>query len=248
VSETEEHDCPIPSTLPPNIITPFKIEERYKDAKVNQCTLWVVDGSSLLKEGKPATGFAVLDVEGGKMYKGTIKQQSAQAAEIVAKTAELEHAEPSDDITICTDSDWVLKAFLDWMPVWKARGMKSSEGNPVAYAEYLMYAWDLAEKRKGDTYLFNVKAHKRNQAEITVLSNQVDQMAKQAAKSAPLWEKQLEKISGLTEADPLKNGVDIIRLQQQDPEIDQLLRSSKAKSWIVFKNPHGLIMDTKGGS
>ncbi|KAG6923633.1 hypothetical protein G0U57_020006 [Chelydra serpentina] len=176
-----------------------------------------------------------MHVVSGKVFQGTIKQHSAQAAEVVAVISALENADPSVNITICTDSDWVTRAFVDWMLVWKTRDMKTSDDHSVAYARYLHYAWQLAEQRSGDTYLFKVRAHRRNLAEISILNNQVDKLAKQAAKMGPesLWDKVGPTIQALTNSIPPERS-DIIKLQQKDPEIQLLLKNGKSKLWTIY--------------
>ncbi|CAM2096098.1 unnamed protein product [Caretta caretta] len=151
-----DHECPILPTTPSEIQSPFTLEEKFEDAKTQKRDLWVVDGSSLYVDGKAATGFTAMQVASGKVFQGTIKQRSTQATELVAIISTLENVDPSVNITICTDSDWVTTAFVDWMPVWKTRDKRASDDHPVAYAGYLHYAWQLAEQRSGDTYLFKV--------------------------------------------------------------------------------------------
>ncbi|CAM2105847.1 unnamed protein product [Caretta caretta] len=117
------------------------------------------------------------------------------------------------------------------MPIWKSRDTKTSDDHPMAHAKHLLYAWDLAERREGEAYLFKIWAHRHNQADITVLSNQVDQMAKHAAKTASLWKRQTGNINGIIGTDnPLETCVDIIKLQQKDLVLNQLLKTGKNKS------------------
>ncbi|CAM2118461.1 unnamed protein product [Caretta caretta] len=115
------------------------------------------------------------------------------------------------------------------MPVWKTRDMKTSNDHAVVCARCLHYAWQLAEQRSGDTYLFKVRAHWRNLAEIAILNNQVDKLAKQAAKMGPesLWDKVGYTIQALTNSIP-PDCSDIIKLQQKDPDIEQLLKNGKS--------------------
>ncbi|XP_044866244.1 ribonuclease H-like [Mauremys mutica] len=155
--------------------------------------------------GKAATGFVDLHVAFDKAFKGTIAHNSAQAAEIVAIIVALENAESSTDITICTDSDWTMRALLDWMVIWKMREMRTADNQSVAYVRYLQYAWQLAESRRGDTLLFKVKAHRKNHSEITLLNSKVDRLSKQAASLGPefRWDKVKATIDVLTSADPL---------------------------------------------
>ncbi|KAG6934659.1 hypothetical protein G0U57_016689 [Chelydra serpentina] len=100
--------------------------------------LWVTDGSCQYHQGKPCTGCASLQVTTDVILQGTVTPRSGHVAEIVAAVAAHDAADKETPIMICPDSDWVIQALIDWMPVWINRDMKSADNKPVAYTKYLM--------------------------------------------------------------------------------------------------------------
>ncbi|KAG6940337.1 hypothetical protein G0U57_017476, partial [Chelydra serpentina] len=102
-------------------------------------------GSSYHQQGKLCTVYAVLQATIGRVLQGTVILHSVQTAEIMAVVVALDAAYLKSDI-ICSDSDWVIRALLNWMTVWIARDMTSAD-KLVAHAKYLVPAWRLAEAR-----------------------------------------------------------------------------------------------------
>lgn len=92
------------------------------------------------------------------------------------------------------------------MVVWKEQNMCTNDNKPVAHATLLNHAWNLATQRTGKTYLFKVRAHRKDQAEISILNNQMDQLAKEAAGLDPMtaWKaKDMQSIHASTPFPPL---------------------------------------------
>lgn len=244
----EDHECPMPEYRAPEEVSPFSLMEKYEAIKEHTPEgMWVVDGSCLRTNGKLSAGAAALHVKTNKEVLRSIDVTSAQAAEIVAIILALENSDPNTDMTICTDSEWVLRALIDWMIVWRERGMNTTNNKPVAHAVLLNHAWNLARQRSGKTYLFKVKAHRKNQAEISEINNIVDQLAKKAA--ALPW-KQTWKVPTLPEINSIEpkedqGTMDLIKLQTLDREIGTLMKQGKYKNYNIFKHACGVIMARK---
>lgn len=116
----------------------------------------------------------------------------------------------------------------------------------MKYAQLLNYGWKLAEARKGKTYLFKVRAHRKDQKEISLLNNHVDQLAKQAAilDKKLTWNlpPQHEKIDAVNVAPPLRDTVDIVKVQNSDKEISTLLSQGQYKNYNIKRHEKGPIM------
>ncbi|XP_029770089.1 uncharacterized protein LOC115271521 [Terrapene carolina triunguis] len=116
------------------IKSPFKVEKSFLRIKEMKLTIWVVDGSCCHQDGQVHAGYAALQPNSGKVLQGTVRPYSAQAAEIVAVVAVLYEEKQEEDVCICSDSDWVIRALSDWMPVWIQNQMHSSDGKPIKYS------------------------------------------------------------------------------------------------------------------
>lgn len=120
ISPEQDHECPIPIQVEATIKSPFNLLSKYEDVK-NKAThnSWVVDGSCYRHEGSIVTGAAALHASTGRKIQNPVHLPSAQAAEIIAVILALENADTTENLAICTDSDWILRSFIDWMVVWK---------------------------------------------------------------------------------------------------------------------------------
>ncbi|CAM4661825.1 unnamed protein product [Lepidochelys kempii] len=158
--------------------------------------------------------------------------------------------EPSSHLFICSDSNWVIRAFVEWMPIWTQRKMTSSDGKPAAHSKFLLNAWNITKNRKGKINLYKVNAHWKSQEEVSQLNNHVDKMAKEAALLGPehCWTKsdneayqdQLQKI-------PFHKQADLKDLQEADPEVQELMEKRECKCYEIFKNKDGIILALKKG-
>ncbi|CAM5138357.1 unnamed protein product [Natator depressus] len=246
MSAEEAHECPLPDMHAPAFKTPFLLEAKYEDAKENSQEIWVVDGSSSHHSTSPLAGFAAMQASSGKIVQGTIRHHSAHAAEIAAVIAALRSADPQKDITVCTDCDWVLRAFIDWMAVWLERNMSSADQRPIAHASYLLYAWKLAEARQGKTFLFKVKAHRKNQSEISILNSAVDKLAKQAALLGveAEWNVPTDVVNTVHPTETLQHQ-DLRQLQQKDASVMELLSKQRCKGFTIYTDQTRLILARK---
>ncbi|CAM4595275.1 unnamed protein product [Lepidochelys kempii] len=229
----EQHECPLLTEEIPTIISPFHLEKAKEAAR----DTWVMDGSSYHQQGSPHTGYAVLQVNTRKVLQGTVVPHSAQAAEIVAIAGALDATDLDLAIMICSDSDWVLRA------ICMARDMRTAHKKSVAHARYLVHAWRLAKSRKGRTFLFKVRAHRKNMAKISVLNNRVDSLPKQPALMGPetLWNKSKDIICQLQSTEVLSH-LNIVQLQKRDEEIKDLLEKQHYRDYNIFQRQSGLVV------
>ncbi|XP_067403196.1 ribonuclease H-like [Emydura macquarii macquarii] len=125
---------------------------------------WATDGSSFYVGGKPLAGYAAIRMKPQQVLQGTVKPASAQLAEIIAIAAAIEQAHKEVMTVITTDSEWVLRALIDWMPIWIQREMKTGDDKPVTHGQHLKYIWDLAIKRPDKIKLCKIKAHSKQKS------------------------------------------------------------------------------------
>lgn len=86
-------------------------------------------------EGKPQADYAAIYKKDGRTLQGRVSSSLAQAAGVVAILAILIESEPQQGLWIASDSDWVIRTLINWLPVWLERGLKTGEGKPVTYGE-----------------------------------------------------------------------------------------------------------------
>jgi ribonuclease HI len=55
--------------------------------------------------------------------------------ELTAAIEGLNAASPGASVTMVGDSEYVIKGVTEWLPGWKARGWRTSQGKPVANLE-----------------------------------------------------------------------------------------------------------------
>jgi len=137
------------------------------------------DGCSL---GNPGPGgWACCIIEGGKeiwLSSGTPYTTNNQM-ELQAVISALSYFKKPRRIRIFTDSNYVLKGITEWLPLWKKRNFKTSEGKPVKNMEL----WQKLEKLVNfhSVSWEKVKAHSGNP-----FNEKVDRLAKESAKK---WKK-----------------------------------------------------------
>ncbi|XP_029769116.1 uncharacterized protein LOC115271348 [Terrapene carolina triunguis] len=144
-------------------------------------------GEGFYEEGKALTRYAAVRIADEKVFKEQCVAHSAQAAEIVVVA--LENMPADETVAIFTDSEWVLRAIVTWMPQWQKRGMKSADGKYIAHAEKLIYLWDLSQQRTQPLFMGKVKAHEKN-VEEAQWNKKADEQAKEGAKQGIVWQPQ----------------------------------------------------------
>ncbi|XP_072718425.1 protein NYNRIN-like [Ciconia boyciana] len=219
------------------------------EAKERGYVVWFVDGSNYHEEGVPYTGYAAINQGTGEVVKGKCLPHSIQAAELVAVTAALENTPADQLLAIFSDSGWVVRAALEWLPLWRERDMQSADGKPVTYAKKLLYLARLAEQRACPAQIIKVKAHKKGTEEAK-WNKEADAKAKQGAKEGLMW-----KPSKTLENDPVSvapsrhwESVDLLGLQAQDPSIQELAQGREYKGCKVWKDVSGLVLAQREGA
>ncbi|XP_071609306.1 protein NYNRIN-like [Heliangelus exortis] len=227
----------------------FESSLSLEEAKERGYVVWFVDGSNYYEGGVPYTGYAAVNQATGEVVKGKCLPHSIQAAELVAVTAALENTPADQPLAIFSDSGWVVRAVLEWLPLWRDRGMQSADGKPVTYAKKLLYLARLAEQRERPAQIIKVKAHKKGTEEAK-WNKEADAKAKQGAKEGLMWKASRPSENGPVLVTPSRNweNVDLLGLQAQDPSIWELAKGREYKGCKVWKDISGLVLARKEGS
>ncbi|QER42074.1 ribonuclease HI [Thermodesulfobacterium sp. TA1] len=138
-----------------------------------------VDGACL---GNPGPGgWAVLILEDDKEHiiTGGAFFTTNNQMELEAVIQGLSVFKEPTEITIFCDSEYVIKGATEWLPNWKKRGYKTSDGKPVKNRELWERLDALLQKHK--VSFKKVLAHSGD-----LFNEKVDQIAK---KSAEKWKK-----------------------------------------------------------
>lgn len=227
----------------------FESSLSLEEAKQRGYVVWFVDGSNYHKDGVPYTGYAAVNRGTGEVVKGRCLPHSVQAAELVAVMVALEHTPPEQPLAIFSDSGWIVRVALEWLPLWKERDMQSADGKPVTYAKKLLYLARLAEQRACPAQIIKVKAHKKGTEEAK-WNKEADTKAKQGAKEGLMW-----RASKISENSPLSvapsrhwESVDLVGLQAQDPRLWELAQAREYKGCKVWKDISGLVLARREGA
>ncbi len=84
--------------------------------------------------GNPGPGGwgAILQAKGSeKELSGGEKESTNNRMEMMAVIAALEAIKRPCHVTVTTDSQYVMKGMLEWLPSWKKRGWKTASKQPV---------------------------------------------------------------------------------------------------------------------
>lgn len=69
--------------------------------------------------------------------------------ELTAAIEALKHTEPGDHVRLCSDSAYVVNAFLqNWFGGWQRRGWKNAKGQPVENQDLWRQLKLLADERR----------------------------------------------------------------------------------------------------
>lgn len=66
-----------------------------------------------------------------KSFHGGEMQTTNNRMELMAAISALESLRESCDVTLYTDSTYVMKGLNEWLPGWKARGWRTADKKPV---------------------------------------------------------------------------------------------------------------------
>jgi len=218
-------------------------------AKERGYVVWFVDGSNYHVEGVPYTGYAAINWGTGEVVQGKCLPHSIQAAELVAVTVALENTPADQPLAIFSDSGWVVRVALEWLPLWRERDMQSADGKPVTYAKKLLYLARLAEQRAHPAQIVKVKAHKKGTEEAK-WTKEADAKAKQGAKKGLMWKASKSWENGPVSVAPSRHWetVDLLGLQAQDPSIWELAQGREYKGCKVWKDVSGLVLARREGA
>lgn len=138
-----------------------------------------IDGACL---GNPGPGgFAVIIKEGDKetVLVGSEPETTNNRMELKALIYALSYFKKPKRIKVYTDSEYLLRGAVEWLPKWKAQGFKTSEGNPVKNRDL----WEEIDRLMSihKVTFEKVKAHSG-----VLLNEKADRLAKEQAKK---WQK-----------------------------------------------------------
>jgi ribonuclease HI len=91
---------------------------------------------------------------------GRLEPQTNQRAELRALEWAFAQAMASPaGADIHTDSEYALKCFTEWGPLWAAKGWRKATGGEVLHQDILRPMWDIWKSRGTKIRLFHVSAH-----------------------------------------------------------------------------------------
>lgn len=88
--------------------------------------------------GNPGPGGWAWAAENGESASGGEPAPSTNNRMELLAVAEALEAHAGTNITILTDSQLVVKSFTEWLSGWKERGMRKSDGKPVANHQLIL--------------------------------------------------------------------------------------------------------------
>ena len=136
------------------------------------------DGSAL---GNPGPGGWAWFIDEHRWASGGWPKATNNQGELQAVIDLLTQAENEPDLRILLDSQYVLKSATEWIPGWKRKGWRKSDGKPVLNAEMMQQLDALLEARKaaGHKTSFEwVKGHAGHD-----LNERADDLAQAAARA-----------------------------------------------------------------
>lgn len=140
-----------------------------------------VDGSSLGNPGPGGWAVIILEKDKEIILTGGCSQATNNQMEIRAVIEALSYFKEPRQIKIYTDSEYVVKGLTEWLPKWKKRGFKTSDGKPVKNKEL----WEMLDRLTNfhKVTFEKVPAHSGN-----LYNEKVDKLAR---KSAEKWKKDI---------------------------------------------------------
>ena len=136
------------------------------------------DGSAL---GNPGPGGWAWFIDERQWASGGWPKATNNQGELQAVIDLLTQAMHEPDLRILLDSQYVLKSATEWIPGWKRKGWKKSDGKPVLNVEMMQQLDALLEARKaaGHRTEFEwVKGHAGHE-----LNERADELAQSAARA-----------------------------------------------------------------
>jgi ribonuclease HI len=134
------------------------------------------DGACLGNPGRGGWGAILIYKEHQKKISGTERESTNNRMELRAPIEALRLLKKSSEVTIHTDSKYVMDGITQWIFNWKKNGWKSAKKDPIKNSE-LWRELD-AEVEKHKIIWKWVKGHSGNH-----FNEIVDQLAREAAES-----------------------------------------------------------------
>ena len=120
----------------------------------------------------------------------SLGKQTSQYAELAAAFIALTQAIDMNlsEVILCTDSEYVVKTFLEYLPRWKGSMMLNSKGKQVKNANIISAIELLTNKSCMDVYWKKVKGHSQMNGHDKDGNDYADSLAKDGAKNGLEWE------------------------------------------------------------
>ena len=134
------------------------------------------DGSCLNNPGNGGWAAIINTNDVVKKISGSVKDTTNNKMELLAPIKALQEIKEKQPIEIYTDSQYVRMGITDWVHKWIKNNWQTSKKEPVKNKELWIQLYDL--NKSHEIKWIWVKAHAGN-----ILNEEVDLLAKQAAKS-----------------------------------------------------------------
>ncbi|MFN3505322.1 MAG: ribonuclease HI [Caldimicrobium sp.] len=137
------------------------------------------DGCSLGNPGPGGYAVLIKNKEREVLLSGSAPYTTNNRMELLAVIKGLSYFKEQKFIKLYTDSEYVLKGSTEWLPKWKLKGYKTSDGKPVKNKDL----WEELERWKNyhKVVFIKVPAHSGHPE-----NERVDKIAKNEAKR---WKK-----------------------------------------------------------
>lgn len=111
-------------------------------------TVWT-DGSGTTG-GPGGVGYVAVSDETEGVTEGSLPLPNAtnQQAEILAAAFALHELPEGSDVTVVSDSQYLVMGWNEWLPLWRERGWRRLSGGPVANLRYWQRLLDAAGRHR----------------------------------------------------------------------------------------------------
>ncbi|KAJ8333833.1 hypothetical protein SKAU_G00411520 [Synaphobranchus kaupii] len=190
------HDCASlphqPSEEPPPTDLPgLANHQSFSDLLCPTFPKVYVDGSAHRKTGTVGAGVGLVwtncDLPPQKFKLGPKSSQYAElAGTLIALTQAAEHN--YEHLVICTDSDYTVHSFIDYLPHWLANDMKKSDGKPVAHTELFIAIQHLLDTTNLTVFWKKIPGHSKLDGPDKAGNDRADALAKEGVSTGQPWE------------------------------------------------------------
>jgi ribonuclease HI len=146
-----------------------------------QPQIWLAytDGACSGNPGPCAWGAVVIEPDAVTIHREGvyIGLGTNQVAELTAAIEGLARTPVGAQVTLISDSQYVLKGLTEWRAGWERRGMRTADGSPVKNVELFKRLYKLADERKVTAQW--VKGHNGDK-----YNEEADKLATSALKAA----------------------------------------------------------------